>query len=161
MLKETIVEQLTEEQKAAVVKLWNNEYPTSLTLGGIDHFDAKMGDLTGQEHIILTNNKDELVAWMLVFDFTMEGQDIRWFIILLDRSLQRQGVGTQVLNRAKERNDNLNGWMIYQEGLPMSDNAVYPLPIAFYKKHGFTMYPDIKWDAVPFDAIKISWQANA
>lgn len=160
MLEETIVEQLTEEQKSAVVKLWNHEYPIDFTLDGTTALDASIGHLVGQEHIVLTNSVKELVGWMIIFDFTLKEQDNRWFILLVDRCHQRQGLGTQLLNSAKRRNDNLNGWIAFEEGLLRSDNLMYPLPTAFYEKQDFIVHQDVKWEARPFETAMISWKAD-
>lgn len=155
-MKQHITKKMTEEQKAAVVQLMNNEYPEEFHVQGNAGLNAMLGPLDEKEYIMLTNEEGTILAWYLLFDY--EGE--RWFIVILDKSIQRQGFGSQLIETAKSRADNLNGWVVTQSGLPLKDGRVYLEPFEFYQKHGFTINHDISWPVVACPTAKISWRAN-
>src|ERR1700744_2921967 len=98
---------LTQAQKESVLSLWNQEYPESLHYELAD-FEKYLSALTNGQHYLLSEDDDVVKGW--AFTFTRDEQ--KWFAIILDHSIQVQGYGTQLLNRLKETEPILHGWVI-------------------------------------------------
>ena len=93
------LKELSKINKEEVLNLWNNEYPEKLSYKTLQDFENYLENLTEQSHILMINNNEEIKGWY--FDFIRENE--KWFAIILDSKLHGKGLGTRILNIAKEK----------------------------------------------------------
>ncbi|HQU55312.1 MAG: N-acetyltransferase [Lewinellaceae bacterium] len=148
--------ELTPSQKEEVIELWNREYPAKISLTGLTEFDLYLNSLLEPKHLVLLDAKQAIKGWLTYF-FREGGQ---WFAILLDSSLQGQGWGTRILDLAKEKTNELHGWVIPDDGELKLNGEVYTSPLGFYVKNQFVIHPDIQSIKKDTLSIKISWQKH-
>src|SRR4051812_2287585 len=92
---------LTEPQKAAVIRLWNQEYPAQLRYEDAGDFDRYLDGLGDKMPFLATDDAGEIIGWALSF---IRG-DERWFAIILDRSAQGKGYGAAMLRDIKAKGE--------------------------------------------------------
>ncbi|WP_438710168.1 GNAT family N-acetyltransferase [Aquimarina muelleri] len=100
--------QLSKAHKTEILTLWNNEYPEKLNYQTLTDFDNYLKNLKEQSHILIMDKSLNIKGWY--FDFICENE--KWFAILLDTDTQKKGFGTKILNLAKNKETQLNGWVI-------------------------------------------------
>ncbi|MBX2894444.1 MAG: GNAT family N-acetyltransferase [Cyclobacteriaceae bacterium] len=152
----TITGELNEKQKHEIVKLWNNEYPKELSHSNLSDFDQYLQSLSDLNHILLCDENENVKGWLIYFIRDNE----KCFAMLLDSSLQGQGWGTKLLNIAKERNNELNGWVIDNDIEPKQNGEKYKSPIEFYRKNGFEIKMDIRLKKKNINGVKVTWKSR-
>ena len=75
--------------------------------------------------------EEKIKGWY--FDFNRDSE--KWFAMILDASIQGQGFGRQILNQAKEKESELNGWVIDHNNDLKANGEYYKSPIGFYLKN--------------------------
>ncbi|MFZ6053059.1 GNAT family N-acetyltransferase [Halocola ammonii] len=145
---------LSEIEKKEVFRLWNNEYPEKLAYKSVDEFDDYLKNLTNQSHVLLEDNNGIVRGWY--FDFIRNGE--KWFAIILDSTLQGKGLGTKLLNRAKEKEDELNGWVIDHNNDRKQNGEFYKSPLGFYLKNDFEELKNERLELEKISAVKIRWK---
>jgi GNAT superfamily N-acetyltransferase len=153
-MKFTEIKTLNEKQKLGIIKLWNNEYPKELSQNSLSEFDQYLLTLSDKNHILLSDNSGDVKGWLIYFVRDNE----QCFAMLLDSSLQGQGLGSKLLNLAKERNSELNGWVIDNDKEPKQNGETYKSPIGFYRKNGFEIRSDIQLKKKGINGIKVTWE---
>lgn len=78
--------------------------------------------------------------------------------MIIDSSIQGGGFGSRLLNLAKESNLALNGWVIDNDNELKQNGELYKSPIGFYRKNGFGILTDLKFDYQNIQGIKVKWQ---
>ena len=146
--------QITRKQKEKIIILWNTEYPINLKHSGVDSFDAYLSALKKKRHLLIVNDQNDVLGWYMDFDRDEE----RWFVMILDISIQGKGIGSKILKKAKTTNDTLSGWVTDHDQFMKEDGSFYKSPIHFYTKNGFTIYPEITLRSEKLSAVKIRWQ---
>lgn len=146
---------LDDSQKRAITDLWNKEYPLELSLADITDFEHYLQTLKHLHHILLVNGED-VKGWLIYF----ERDDEQCFAMLLDSSLQRQGWGSKLLDLAKQRTFELNGWVIDGNHYMKQDGTNYKSPIGFYLKNDFELRPDSRLKKNGIDGIKVTWKSK-
>lgn len=144
---------LTEAQKQELLVLWNSEYPRNLNYDNLQALEDYLNQLKDQNHMLLLDEQDHIRGWY--FDFIREGE--RWFIIILDARAQGKKLGSQMIELAKQHNDELNGWVVSTDQYQKADGQLYLSPVDFYRKHGFSILPDKKLETDKISVIKIKW----
>jgi len=144
---------LSHKQKEEIIYLWNKEYPLCLAYSKVTEFDDYLESLSAKYHIILSDHQDVIRGWLVCF--TRNGE--RWFAMILDADLQGQGWGSKMLKLAKEKNKELNGWVIDNDRLVKQDGSNYRSPIPFYEKNEFKILSDIRLKNKKIDGIKVQW----
>lgn len=147
---------LEEIQKLQLMHLWNNEYPASLAHKTIEDFESYLSSLSYCKHYSLAEN-NSIYAWGFEFDRNEE----RWFALIIHSAYQGKGIGSQLLNRMKQENKTLNGWVIDHENAKMSDGSFYRSPMNFYLKNGFQIISHQRIDNEVISAVKIQWNRHA
>ena len=150
----TETETLNEKQKLEIIELWNSEYPKELSLSGLTDFDQYLHGLSEKHYILLSNENGSVKGWLIYF--VRDGEQC--FAMLLDSSLQGQGWGSKFLNLAKERNKELNGWVIDNDSELKQNGEVYKSPIGFYRKNGFEIRTDVQLKKKNISGIKVTWK---
>lgn len=146
---------LTPDQKEEIVNLWNNEYPKDLSLAGVAAFDEYLKKLS-DKHYLLIIWQGRILGWLVYF--LRDGE--RCFAMLLDPLVQGRGLGSALLNKAKEYNPELIGWVIDTNEHLKNDGSYYKSPIAFYEKAGFDILADVVTKKNGIDGIRVRWKEN-
>jgi len=144
---------LNKKQKIQIFDLWNNEYPVKLIYENYEQFEDYLRNLKKQCHILIIDNKDSVIGWY--FDFVRENE--KWFAMILNSEFQRKGYGTKLLNKAKTKNQELNGWVIDHDNDIKQNGKFYISPIKFYEKNGFKIINNKRLELDEISAVKIKW----
>ena len=147
---------LTENQKETIRRLWNEEYPKKLNHAESSDFEAYLEKLSHPYHILLIEN-NSIKGWY--FDFIRENE--KWFAMIIDGKEHGKGYGTLLLNLAKEKEPELNGWVIDHNEEIKHDGTVYQSPLEFYRKNGFIVKPQIRLELNTLSAVKMKWTKNS
>lgn len=131
--------------------IWNSEYPAVLKhyFNTLEDYLQKLNDL---EHTFVIDDLGNLVGWY--FDF--ERNNERQFAILISSSQQNKGIGSNLLQLAKRKHQNLFGWVVDSNDYLKLNGEMYRSPISFYAKSGFTLTGK-RWDSEKIRTAKITW----
>lgn len=145
---------LTPQQKAVVYRLWNQEYPGQVSHKTPADLDAYLGQLSEVNHYLLQGDGEEVEGWAITFTRDNE----RWFAIILDGKVHGQGKGTWLLNKLKEKERKLYGWVVDHDDYKKANGEPYPSPLKFYEKNGFTLCPESRQQTEKLSNVKIAWE---
>ena len=145
---------LSQTDKKEILNLWNNEYPAKLNYQTQSEFEAYLENLSEQSHIIMKDEDLNIKGWY--FDFIREHQ--RWFAIILDSKFHGKGLGTKLLNLGKEKESELNAWVIDKQNNIKRNGALYASPLNFYLKNGFKQLDNERLELPNISAVKIRWK---
>ncbi len=145
--------ELSKTWKTEILELWNNEYPKKLNYISLMDFENYLENLTDQSHILMLNESKKIEGWY--FDFIRERK--KWFAIILDSKIHGQGFGTEILNLAKEKESELNGWVIDHNNDKKQNGEFYKSPLDFYLRNGFEKLSDKRLELDQLSAVKIKW----
>jgi GNAT superfamily N-acetyltransferase len=143
---------LTKADLIAVMNLWNNEYPASLSYTKTADFEDYTKTLLFPNHTLIKSD-NHLVGWATKFDRETE----RWFVIILSKIVQGKGLGSKVMNKLKRNEQRLNGWVIDHDLGIKIDGAPYRSPLGFYLKNGFIPAFDQRLEFPNLSAVKVTW----
>lgn len=146
--------ELSEEDKKEILNLWNQEYPEKLNYQTLLEFEKYLEQLTEQFHILMKSNDQKIKGWY--FDFIRENE--KWFGIIIDSKLHGKGFGTKLLNLAKEKESELNGWVIDKQDDKRKNGKSYKSPLNFYLKNGFKKLDNNRLELEKISAVKIKWK---
>jgi hypothetical protein len=90
------------------------------------------------------------------FEFKRENE--KWFAIILDSSIHGNGLGTKILELAKQNKNELNGWVIDHSNEKKSNGRLYISPLNFYLKNGFKKLSRNRLELEKISAVKIKWE---
>ncbi len=144
---------LTKDQKNTLRNLWNNEYPMALNFMAFSDFEKYLKPLNNQVHFFLLNDKNQIQGWSFTFSRDKE----KWFLIILDSKIQRNGFGNLLINKLKSLEPKLNGWVIESNNEVKKNGELYLSPLEFYLKNEFTVNSNELLDNSKISAIKIEW----
>ncbi len=153
MVKIETLNNLTDEQKQVILTLWNNEYPASISYSGSGELDNFL-DKKNFRHFLLTDENGNIKGWLATFDRNNE----RWFSIIVDSREQKKGFGKMLLDKARESEQELNGWVVDSAGNLKLDGSEYFSPLEFYKKIGFEILDGERLENGKISAVKIKWK---
>lgn len=134
--------------------MWNNEFPEKLKYQDVADFDNYLKNLTKQSHIIMVNEDQKIKGWY--FDFIRDNE--KWFAIILDTKFQGKGLGNKILDIAKEKESELNGWVIDHRNDVKQNGEFYQSPLSFYLKNGFEQLIENRLENERISAVKIKWK---
>lgn len=144
---------MTEKEKREVFSLWNNEFPSNLKKETMVDFQKFFDDVEEHHFIMAKDDYGKLAGWFFIF--LREGA--KWFSILIDASFHGQGLGSELIKRAKKVEPELNGWVVDRPDELKNDGSPYPSPIPFYIKNGFEVLPD-RLEKEDISAVKVRWR---
>lgn len=153
-MKIQIQKDITARQKQSILKLWNEEYPIKLHYTTIAELDKYLDGLIDKTYFLLINNKEEITGWATTF--IRENQ--KWFSILLQSSIQGKGYGKMLIDKLKEKEDSLLGWVIDHNEEVKANGSIYYSPLPFYEKNGFVVQPEIRLESDKMSAVRIEWK---
>lgn len=137
------------------MELWNNEYPVYLNYKSISDFELYLNDINIITHILIDDlDNNQIVGWLFIFERDNEN----WFGIIIDSKMHNKGLGTKLLNIAKNKSSELNGWVIEHNEDVKSNGEKYKSPVNFYIKNDFEVLPDIRLNLEFFKVVKINWK---
>ncbi|TVZ26112.1 acetyltransferase (GNAT) family protein [Gillisia sp. Hel_I_86] len=146
---------LNSQEKQAVFKLWNQEYPKSLGYSKLEEFDSYLHGLSELHHVLVKDGFGNIVAWYSGF----KREDGIWFAMILNASIQGKGIGTKLLEMAKQSNPLLNGWLIDHTNYLKNDGSIYRSPLKFYLRNDFFVLKQERLELPTISAVKIRWMA--
>lgn len=146
--------ELSKTDKKEILNLWNDEYPEKLNYQTLSEFENYLEDLAEQSHILIRNENQKIKGWY--FDFIRENE--KWFAIILNSKFQGKGLGTKILNLAKEKESELNGWVIDNTNDRKKNGELYKSPLNFYLKNGFDKIDKERLELKKLSAVKIKWK---
>ncbi|WP_306354281.1 hypothetical protein [Flavobacterium sp. '19STA2R22 D10 B1'] len=145
--------ELNLEEKIAIYRLWNQEYPEKLNYTAVEGFEAYLANLSKITHYLMIDDKDQIVAWSSTF----EREGALWFAVIIAGNLHGKGYGHTILNHLKSKESTLNGWVIDHEQDKKKDGTIYLSPLSFYLKNDFIVYPDNRLELEKMSAVHIQW----
>lgn len=149
-----ISDDLTAVEKEIVREIWNAEYPESLLLKTAGDFDRYLEKLTQQRHFLLKTIDGQIHGWGCTF----EREGLRWFAMILRREIHGKGLGSFLLQRLKQEETTLYGWVIDATSFTRTDGSPYALPLGFYLKNGFVAEPEVRLDIPAFSSQRIVYK---
>jgi GNAT superfamily N-acetyltransferase len=147
--------ELTVDQKSAIMKLWNKEYPGQLNYQDLTDLNEYLSNLPGAQHFLCVSDTD-ILGW--AFKFSREAET--WFAIILDSSIQRQGIGTRLLDQLKADEKALSGWVVDHDRYLKTNGDTYLSPLNFYLKNGFGVNRQLRLESPQLSAALVKWQAR-
>jgi len=146
--------ELNEQAKKQVLDLWNSEYPEKLSYNSLTEFDNYLQNLSNLKHFLLTSDIGLILGWALTFD----RDDEKWFAIILSEKIKGNGLGRKMLDKIKNTELVLNGWVIDHNNDKKKNGQEYISPLKFYEKCGFRILRDVRLELDKISAVKIKWQ---
>ncbi|XHP75299.1 hypothetical protein KCTC52924_03065 [Arenibacter antarcticus] len=145
--------QLSKTDKIEILNLWNREYPEKLNYQTLAEFDHYLINKTEQSHILMIDESQEITGWYFAF----KRDNDKWFTLIIDSKLHGRGFGTKVLNLAKEKETELNGWVIDHSNDRKKNGEIYKSPLRFYLKNGFKKLEENRLELDKITAVRIKW----
>ena len=142
---------LSKLQKQEICDLWNNEYPEKLNYKALFEFEQYLRSLENPSHVIMLDENQKIKGWY--FDFYRD--DEKWFVLILNSKCQRKGWGRKILNLAKEKETELNAWVIDHNKYKKRNGELYKSPLNFYVKNGFEIMLETRLQNEKIAAVKI------
>ncbi|MEL4309137.1 GNAT family N-acetyltransferase [Joostella sp. CR20] len=146
--------ELSKTDKEEILNLWNAESPEKLNYQTLLEFENYLENLTEQSHILMKSESQSIKGWY--FDFIRKNE--KWFAIILDSKFHGKGLGTKILNLAKEKESELNGWVIDNHNDRKKNGELYKSPLNFYLKNGFEKLDKERLELEKLSAVKIKWK---
>ncbi|WP_286859449.1 MULTISPECIES: N-acetyltransferase [Sphingobacterium] len=143
---------LSEEESMAIMDLWNQEYPASLSYANLAEFEDYISSLLAPVHILVRKD-NHLIGWAV--KFYRDNQ--RWFAIILSNIIQGRGLGLDLMNKLKKDEQELNGWVIDNDLGIKQDKKPYRSPLGFYTKNNFALLTDQRLELPTLSAVKVIW----
>ncbi|MCJ8153793.1 GNAT family N-acetyltransferase [Chryseobacterium sp. SSA4.19] len=153
-MKITTTHQLNKDQKPQILQLWNKEYPEKLAYENVPDFEKYLEKLSEANHFLLACDTEKIQGWASTF----KRENETWFAVILSEDLHGKGWGTKMLNRLKQYEIELNGWVIDHNFDRKSNGSFYRSPLAFYLKNEFEILSDIRLELEIMSAVKIKWK---
>lgn len=147
--------QLNLDEKKALQVLWNTEYPKRLAFESLEKVESYVEGLSQAVHFLLIN-KGTILGWAARFRRENES----WFAIILSKNAQGKGIGTKLLNRLKENENSIYGWVIDGKEEKKEDGSYYRSPLEFYFKNDFERIEGERLELPTLSAVKIVWRAK-
>ncbi|MGD1843092.1 MAG: GNAT family N-acetyltransferase [Thermonemataceae bacterium] len=147
------VPELDNHQKTTIISIWNAVYPNFLNYGHVRDFNVYLSKLSATEHFLVFSEK-ELVGWAAKF----ERNNDKWFVILVESNNQHSGIGTHLMDKIKENEKKLSGWVIDNDQYIKANGEPYLSPLKFYKKTGFEVTSE-RLNDDNFTAVKVEWKS--
>ena len=146
--------ELSKNDKKEILNLWNDEYPEKLNYQTLTEFEKYLKNLTEQSHILMKSENQSIKGWY--FDFVRENE--KCFAIILDSNFHGKGFGTKLLSLGKEKESELNGWVIDKQDDKRKNGELYKSPLNFYLKNGFEKFDNERLELEKISAVKIKWK---
>jgi len=153
-MKILVTKSLTPEQRESIYQLWNNEYPSGLLFSELSEFREHLWSMDNIDHFLILSSDEEVIAWSMIFD--RDGQ--RWFSIIVDTDYQGNKLGTKLVKKLKENEEELYGWVVDHDNDRKASGEKYKSPLNFYKRNGFVVVPEERYDNEKVSAVMIRWK---
>lgn len=150
------VQELTPGQKEEIYSLWNEEYPEKLAYRSPEGFDDYLHGVHQKFHLLLLDDYQQIAGWFFLFERAGE----HWFAMILSGRIQGKGYGTQLLDLAKSKKGQLNGWVTDHNDDYKLNGDVYRSPVDFYLKNGFQLLPEERFESAKLSAVKMVWTGS-
>ena len=149
-----ITNSLNHLQKEQVRDLWNREYPIGIAHRTSDAFQKQLDKWEDKAYILLIDENSAIKGWMCLFT----RDESRWFSLLISEDIQRNGWGKRFLEKAREQETELNGWVVDHANDKKLNGAPYRSPIHFYVKNGFSILSDNRLELENISTVQVQWR---
>lgn len=144
---------LSPQQQEMIREIWNSEYPDTLYHSSSESFSNYIAQLEFPTHLLLIHTHGEIAGWATLFSREQQ----HWFAMILSRSIQGMGYGSQLLTHLKQLQNHLYGWVIDSDTYRKPDGSHYSSPVPFYLRNGFIVEPEVRLELPHLSAVRISW----
>ncbi len=140
-IEKITVETFSPAVARRIIEIAYNEYPEQLDRLQQRHI---LQWVIGENHELvvvkpITANEKENNSPIIGFIHLSLHEGKMWFSMAIERKYQRRGIGTALLNYAKQKTNELHGWIIPDDSLKKPDGTPYYSPKKFYLKNGFEL----------------------
>lgn len=140
--------------------MYNSEYPKIIDRASLQDCKNRLLDTEKPAKIFtarsIQSEGSKLIGLIIVRPKKGE-ENIPWFSMVIQREYQRKGIGTILIDMAKQHYEKLHGWCTPADGYEREDGSTYPSPLGFYKKHGFKIIKKNVNDVDGLDLVEIGW----
>ncbi len=155
---------IDEEDCTVYQNMFNSEYPTILDRVTIEYAKRRLLNIDDKIKIItarnITSEGSKLVGLMIIRQSKKE-KLVPWFSMVIQRGFQQKGIGTVLVNKAKQLYDKLHGWCTPKDGYTREDGSIYPSPLGFYQKHDFKIRKEKVDYKEGLDLVEIVWRKES
>lgn len=124
-----------------------------LAYPGLAELEQYLNSLINATHYIVRGD-GRVLAWACVFT----RDEARWFAIIVGRSLQGKGMGTQIMQQLIGAEPVLNGWVTDKGEYDRSDGSPYCLPLPFYLKLGFKIRAEHRLELPFMSCVRVEYR---
>lgn len=146
------VHHLSNKDRLVLRELWNDSYPQQLIFHSLEAFDTYFASLEEVVHLCCYDGP-LLVGWA----FTFRREESKWFALIVHTNYRLRGVGSLLLNELKQKETSLYGWVVDHDRYRTQSGAPYISPLAFYRKHHFTVRYTVRLETLVLSAVQILW----
>ena len=147
---------LTKDQKNTLFNLFNNEYPVVINFTSFSDFENYLKTLNNQLHFFILNERNQIQGW----EYTFSKEKQRWFAIVLESKIQRKGFGKILIDKLKDVENQLNGWVVENDKELKKNGEPYHSPLDFYLKNDFILDDSNRFETEKLTTVKIEWIKN-
>ncbi len=134
--------------------MWHDQYPKNLAYKNSQAFEDYLISLKNPQHSLILDEDGIVKGWLA----KMERDEKDWIALILDKSIQYKGYGSQLLDRVKAKSDEINAWVVDHNNYKKTDGSYYQSPLNFYIKNGFKVIPEKRLEQTRVTAVKITWR---
>ena len=141
--------------------MFNAEYPTIIKRATLDYCKERLLNTENPVRIFTARSiqsEGSKLIGLIVVRQKDGAEEVPWISMVIHRDYQRKGIGSTLLEKAKQYYDTLHGWCTPADGYEREDGSVYPSPLNFYKKHGFKIVKENVNDVEGLDLVEIAWR---
>ncbi|MHA1973435.1 MAG: GNAT family N-acetyltransferase [Candidatus Hodarchaeales archaeon] len=152
-------EKVDEEIITLYTRWWNSEYPVIIDRNTVKGVQRTFMKNTEHWDLLVAKKKstNESVG-LLVLQHEFLNDRKNWFTIVIDRKYQRKGIGSKLIEKAKQLVDQLHGWVIPFNDYKKEDGSYYKSPINFYLKLGFKIGDDYYVEKKDLHLVEVYWE---
>jgi GNAT superfamily N-acetyltransferase len=141
--------------------MFNSEYPILISRATLQDCKDRLLDTKKPTRIFtarsIKSEGSRLVGLIIVKPEHEKQENIPWLSMVIQREYQRKGIGSTLLEKAKQYYEVLHGWCTPDDGYEREDGSIYPSPLDFYKKHGFKVVRESVDLVEGLDLVEIAW----
>lgn len=151
---------LTDIEIEELLVIQNKRLPDNLYTE-FDEFKRRLSNYRDPEYITLHDEDDTILGFVILRSIGVDNH--RYGILIVDDVAAGNTYGKQIIDAAKESNDNLYGWVYDGDHRKTKDGSKYKSPLTYYITQGFKIdkpkkvHPSVEEDG---KIKRIKWEKN-